>query len=155
MDVVRPQKIVGQKPVMAQRDHSARKMLPWYFLFGFGLVVIILLMIWWVFLSSYQKIDSSKYQVVYMTNGQAYFGKLKNSSGEYLVLDTPYTAQSVETPKQDEQKTEAAPSTLLKVSSQVYGPEDSIAIRSSQVAFWQNLRSDSKVSKAIDTSNKE
>jgi len=49
----------------------------------------------------------------------------------------------------DDKTAAATQATLLKVTSQVYGPEDSIAIKASQVTFWQNLRSDSKVSTAI------
>ncbi len=94
-----------------------------------------------------QQIDKNSYQVVYLTNGQAYFGKLQNTGGEYLVMKDPYTAQSVAA-KQGETQT-GATTTLLKVSQQVYGPQDSIAIKSDQVSFWQNLRSDSKVTAAI------
>jgi len=93
-----------------------------------------------------QAIDTSKYQVVYLTNGQAYFGKLQNTSGDFLVIKSPYIAQSVSA---DDKTAAATQATLLKVTSQVYGPEDSIAIKASQVTFWQNLRSDSKVSTAI------
>ena len=93
-----------------------------------------------------QAIDTSKYQVVYLTNGQAYFGKLQNTSGDFLVIKSPYIAQSVSA---DDKTAAATQATLLKVTSQVYGPEDSIAIKASQVTFWQNLRTESKVSTAI------
>ena len=94
-----------------------------------------------------QAIDGSKYQVVYLTNGQAYFGKLQNTDGDFLVMKTPYIAQSVAS--SDEKSADTTQTTLLKVTDQVYGPDDSIAIKSDQVAFWQNLRDDSKVAQAI------
>lgn len=110
------------------------------------LVVAIALGVWsllgWL---NTQRIDNSKYQVVYLANGQAYFGKLQNTDGDYLVMKTPYIAQSASTNSTTDNQT----TTLLKVSKQVYGPEDSIAIRASQVAFWQNLSDDSKVTQAI------
>jgi hypothetical protein len=98
-----------------------------------------------------QRIDGSKYQVVYLTNGQAYFGKLQNTTGDYLYVMMPYTAQSVtpNTAGGNENSGTETTTTLLRVKDQVYGPEDSIAIRASQVAFWQNLRDDSKVAQAI------
>lgn len=97
-----------------------------------------------------QRIDTSKYQVVYLVNGQAYFGKLQNTSGDFLVVKSPYIAQSVESVGEDTSKTAGSTqTTILKVTDQVYGPDDSIAIKSSQVAFWQNLRDDSKVTQAI------
>ncbi|AGL62315.1 hypothetical protein L336_0612 [Candidatus Saccharimonas aalborgensis] len=92
-------------------------------------------------------IDPSKYQVVYLINGQAYFGKLQNVHGEYLVINSPYTAQTA--PQQASDKEAEQATTLLRVRDQVYGPEDAMSIKSSQVVFWQNLRDDSKVTQAL------
>ncbi len=98
-----------------------------------------------------QQIDTKGYQVVYLISGQTYFGKLQNQSGDYLVLKQVYAEQTVQAAAKNEDGTPKAPqTTLVKVRDQVYGPEDSIAIKSTQVAFWQNLRSDSKISQAID-----
>lgn len=111
-----------------------------------AILVFILAVAAWVHFTGAQgqSINRSAYQVVYLTNGQAYFGKLQNTNGEYLVMSSPYSAQSVQPdPKAGE---EAAPTTtLLRVRDQVYGPDDSIAIRAETVAFWQNLRDDSKI----------
>ncbi len=112
-----------------------------------GVMAILVFVVWWVWLRSPQPIDTGRYQVVYLTNGQAYFGKLQNTSGEYLVMKQPYTAQAIEadTSKPEQPATTA----LLRVRDQVYGPDDSIAIRAETVAFWQNLRDDSKISAAL------
>lgn len=120
----------------------------WQIVLGFitGVVVIAAAAAWALDYTFAQKIERGGYQVVYLTNGQAYFGKLQNTKGEYLVMKEPYTAQSV---AQGEAAESAAATTLLKVSQQVYGPQDSIAIKSDQVSFWQNLRSDSKVAAAL------
>lgn len=93
-----------------------------------------------------EQINKNGYQVVYMSSGQAYFGKLRNTSGDYLVIDTPYSAQDV---KPDSETTAQSSTTLLKVSQQQYGPEDAMSLKSDQVLFWQNLRDDSKVAQAI------
>ncbi len=97
-----------------------------------------------------ERINANAYQVVYLATGQAYFGKLQNTSGEYLVLREPYTAQDVTPEGEAVPENQQASTTLLKVSQQTYGPEDVLSLRSEQVLFWQNLRSDSKVSKAIE-----
>lgn len=102
-----------------------------------------------VYQANLQRIDTSKYQIVYLVNGQAYFGKLQNTSGDFLVVRSAYVAQSVETAEKESEEKIASQTTLLKVADQVYGPQDSIAVKSSQVAFWQNLRDDSKVVQAI------
>ena len=93
-----------------------------------------------------ERINSSGYQVVYMTSGQVFFGKLKSTEGNYLVLDTPYTAQDVQP---EGKKQAAASTTLVKVSQQQYGPTETMSLKSNQVLFWQNLRDDSKVVQAI------
>ena len=110
-----------------------------------AILVFILAVAAWVHFTGAQgqSINRSAYQVVYLSNGQAYFGKLQNTNGEYLCDEQPYSAQSVQP---DPKAGEAAPTTtLLRVRDQVYGPDDSIAIRAETVAFWQNLRDDSKI----------
>lgn len=112
---------------------------------GAVVVVCILIFATALYISSGRgaAIDHSKYQAVYLANGQAYFGKLQNTDGEYLTINGPYTAQKNDS-KESEQIT-----TLLRVRDQVYGPEDTMAIKANQVVFWQNLRDDSKISQAI------
>jgi hypothetical protein len=97
-----------------------------------------------------QTVMTDRYQVVYLLTGQIYFGKLQNTSGEYLTLKNVYT---LEDKAADAGATENT-SNILQVSRQVYGPEDSMAIRADQVQFWQNLRGDSKVAQAIESVNK-
>lgn len=97
-----------------------------------------------------QRIDGSTYQVVYLDNGTAYFGKLQNTSGDYLVMTSPYTAQDVKAPDGSESDAAETQTTLLPVKSQVYGPQDSIALRAEKVLFWQNLDERSKIVQAIE-----
>lgn len=150
MEDVKPQR---QKEPLAPHHLATKRRASWRITIvavGIVLVGALLSTIGWYWLSgdSAQSINRNEYQVVYLTNGQAYFGKLQNTTGDYLVLKTPYTAQDVKAA--DTSSSTPTQTTLLKVSAQVYGPEDSIAIRASQVAFWQNLRSDSKVTQAIN-----
>ncbi len=98
-------------------------------------------------------IDNKTYQAVFLTNGQVFFGKLKNAHGQYLYLDHAYYTQKQELPADatDEQKQATASNvSLVKVGSEVYGPNNNMSIRSEQVLFWQNLKTDSKVTKAIE-----
>lgn len=97
-----------------------------------------------------QAVLSDRYQIVYLLTGQVYFGKLQNTSGEYLTLANVYMLQN----QQDAAEGTDNTSNILQVSRQVYGPDDSMAIRADQVQFWQNLRPDSKVAQAIDSANK-
>lgn len=95
-----------------------------------------------------------RYQAVFLDNGQVFFGKLKNTRGAYLKLENAYYSKSQELPENAtaEQKVATANNvSLIKVGDEVYGPENSLNIRAEQVLFWQNLTTDSKVAKAIDT----
>jgi hypothetical protein len=145
MDIVRPQNIQRQA-VPAKRK---KPYMIWVKIAAgiVAVVVIVLAVLWSRGSFDAQQIDGSKYQAVYTLDGKMYFGKLQNSTGTYLVVKKPYTTQTTQT----EDKTAEAQTTLVKVSGQVYGPEDSIALKSDQVVFWQNLRSDSKVSQAIQS----
>lgn len=114
------------------------------------LVIGVVWLVQQVYQTNLQRIDSSKYQIVSLATGQVYFGKLQNQTGEYLVLKSPYIEQTVQSQDKNEDGTaKATQTTILRVKDMVYGPEDSIALKSSQVTFWQNLRDDSKVTQAI------
>jgi hypothetical protein len=117
-----------------------------------AVLVLLLVMIglWWRYGNF--GLDRGKYQAVFLNgNNQVFFGKLKNTKGEYLQLDKAYYVQPQTTGADGKTKSTGNDVTLVKVGDGVYGPEDSMMIRSSQVSFWQNLRSDSKVSKTIDS----
>ena len=101
------------------------------------------------FLPQGERVDTDGYQVVYLASGQAYFGKLQNTTGEYLLLRRAYTTQN-QTGAEDNAQPQTS---LIKLSEQVYGPQDSISLKSDQVVFWQNLKDDSKVAQAIRNAN--
>lgn len=155
MDMIRGN---GQRPAPsrvqqnAHQPHETRvkrtRMKLWHKLVGGALLLLAVVAIYaWPLVFSPQSINTNGYQIVYLANNQAYFGKLQNTSGEYLYMKTPYTAQDVK--QAADAKDAQSTTTLLKVRDQLYGPDDSIAIRADQVAFWQNLRDDSKVVQAI------
>lgn len=105
--------------------------------------------IYWYKHRNDQTVLGDRYQVVYLLTGQVYFGKLQNTSGTYLTLTHVYTLQN-----QKSDTTSDASTNILQVSRQVYGPDDSMAIRADQIQFWQNLRNDSKVAQAISSADK-
>lgn len=97
--------------------------------------------------------NPDRYQAVYVETGQVYFGKLRNTDGRYLRLEGAYVARAQDIPPNATEEQKAALNgnvSLAKVSEQVYGPEDTLEIRADKVIFWQNLSSDSKVTKAIE-----
>jgi len=87
-------------------------------------------------------IDSSTYQAVFLTNDQIYFGNLKNTSSDYLILSDVYYVKI----------DQSGSGQLVKLGSgEPHGPKDEMIINQDQVIFWENLKPDSTVVQKIRT----
>lgn len=96
--------------------------------------------------------DSNKYQALFLTNGQVYFGKLSNVGDNYVKLTDIYylQVQQAVQPSDPKKPDEAQPQTsLVKLGEELHGPEDEMLVAREQVLFWENLKDDGKVVKAI------
>lgn len=107
-------------------------------------------------------IDRSKYQAVFFTNGQVYFGKLQAFNDDYMKMTDIYYLQTQETQtdtddKKNPQETSTDQSNvqLIKLGEEVHGPEDAMIISRDQVLFYENLKSDGKVAQTIEQSKKQ
>lgn len=99
-------------------------------------------------------IDTSKYQAVYLMNGQLYFGKLSMLDANRLKLTNVYYLQSGTS--QDATSKTSSSSTdakfqLIKLTGAIYGPSDEMIISKDQVLYYQNLNADSKASQLIQS----
>ena len=105
-----------------------------------ALVVLWKLAIWFGFLPSltFPAVNQNKWQAVFITNGQVYFGHLRELNKEYAVLKNVYYL------RQDQQQPN-----LVKLGSEIHGPEDIMHVPKEQIVFWENMRNDSPVVKAI------
>ena len=117
-------------------------------------IIVIALGGWWFMGSKKMALPASdRYQAIFLNNGQVFFGKLKNVDGEYMVLEGAYYTKKADVPANATAEQKAAIEanvSLAKVGNEVYGPETTMSIRAEQVLFWQNLKADSKVAKAIE-----
>jgi hypothetical protein len=100
-------------------------------------------------------IDSGKYQAVFFTNGQVYFGKLQPAGSDYVKLTEIYYLQTQAggtTDANNPQQTTNDQSNvqLIKLGDEIHGPEDQMVISKDQVLFYENLKSDGKVAQSID-----
>lgn len=96
------------------------------------------------------KIDESSFQAVFLTNGQVYFGKLKNADGAYANLENIYYLQVQQAVQPaDTSSTDSSQVSLTKLGQELHGPQDQMSISTDQILFWENLKSDSTVVKAI------
>ncbi|MDB5160559.1 MAG: hypothetical protein JWO99_822 [Candidatus Saccharibacteria bacterium] len=99
-------------------------------------------------------IDTSKYQAVFFTNGQVYFGKLQAFNNDTMKLTDIFylQTQTADTSNTSLQKTATDQSSsvqLIKLGSEVHGPEDSMILEKNQVLFYENLKPDGKVAQSI------
>lgn len=107
-------------------------------------------------------IDADKYQAVFLSNGQVYFGKLAFVNDDYMKLTNVYylerqlsTATEGDENPVDNVNTQNGENNfqLLKYSDVLYGSEDAMVISKDDVIRYENLRSDGVVAKAIANRN--
>lgn len=107
--------------------------------------------------STGSNIDADKYQAVFFTNGQVYFGKLQTLNSEYMKLSDIYYLQTKATTSNPQETTSQTASdvTLVKLGNEIHGPEDEMIISKNQMLFFENLKKDSKVSDSISQYKKD
>lgn len=111
----------------------------------------------WLFFSRSQNnldsiIDKSGYQAVFFTNGQVYFGKLETLNSDYLKMTDIYYLQANSDKSESanpQQTSDSSDVQLIKLGSEIHGPQDEMAISRDQVLFYENLKADGKVAQAI------
>lgn len=123
-------------------------------------VVALCVMGWfmWSRMSSATAIDSSKYQAVFFTNGQVYFGKLHPFNNGYMKLTDVYYLQSQQSSSGDASKNPQQTTNnqnsnnvqLIKLGDEIHGPEDEMIIGKDQMLFYENLKADGKVAQSIE-----
>lgn len=115
------------------------------------LVAIGLVFAFFALQSGLGTVKRDRYQAVFLTNGQVYFGKIKTMTGDTFVLNDIYYLQQAADVQKQEDKEPAAKSqlTLAKLGKELHGPEDVMYVERSQVLFWENLTDDSQVVKTI------
>jgi len=98
------------------------------------------------------QIKSDKYQAVFLTDGQIYFGKLTSLGTKYATLEDIYYLQ-VQQQVQPDRSTDSATKqqvSLAKLGNELHGPEDMMHINVDQILFWENLKADGQVVTAIN-----
>jgi len=98
-----------------------------------------------------KNIDKSKLQAVFLNGGQVYFGKIQSLNEKYLTMSDIYylrVNQQVQ-PNQEQAQTSANDISLVKLGCELHGPQDKMVINNDQVIFWENLKDDGQVAKAV------
>jgi hypothetical protein len=128
-------------------------------MFGVVAVLVIVLAIigfvaWKQMSGASSAIKGGQYQALFLTNGQVYFGKLSNVDDKYVRLTDIYYLQVQQNVQPADSKTQPQVS-LAKLGSELHGPEDQMEVNRDQVLFWENLKNDGKVVKAIQENQKK
>lgn len=113
---------------------------------------------WLPFLAGADDPNPKLYQAVFLGNQQVYFGKIKKMTRGSIVLTDIFYLQVVQEPLQGNdasgqpaqqgQTTEPAIN-LVKIGSEIHGPTDKMVIPKTSIVFWEDLKADGTVSKAI------
>jgi hypothetical protein len=101
-------------------------------------------------------VKKDRYQAVFLTSqdGQVYFGKLKAFNSQYYKLSDIFYVR-VENKIQPEGQAQANSTasqqsiSLAKLGNELHGPDDEMFISKDKVLFWENLKEDGQVVKAI------
>ena len=142
-----------------QKNASKRSKLP----FAIIIAVVIIGIIGWLALlglngkSGGTSIDKAKYQAVFFTNGQVYFGKLSTLSDENMKLTDVYylqTKSDTATDANPQQTSSESDVQLIKLGSEIHGPEDEMILSKDQVLFYENLKTEGKVAQSIESYKK-
>ncbi|MGH7218500.1 MAG: hypothetical protein ACREGE_03620 [Candidatus Microsaccharimonas sp.] len=117
-------------------------------------LVVALAVAAWMFFSNNRSgatgIDTSRYQAVFLANGQIYFGKLKDFSDESFQLTEIYYPQAQNSDTEEEGATAQTNIQLIPLGGEVHGPENKMFITKSQILYYENLKADSQVTKHIE-----
>jgi len=109
---------------------------------------------------------ASDWQAVFLTNGQVYFGKLKNANNTYPTLEDIYYLQVQNTPIQPAKaggeggEVQAAETSqqqliLVKFGTELHRPMDKMYLNKDHIMFFEDLSAASNVVAAIENYKKE
>jgi hypothetical protein len=118
-----------------------------------GIAVIIISLIAFIITSTVNSessyVNKSQYQAVFVnvtgsSGGQAYFGHIQKINSQYIELTGVFYLEPGSSNNQF---------TLNNLSCALYNPNDTMIINRAQVAFWENLKSNSQVTTDINKWN--
>ena len=95
-------------------------------------------------------INPGEYQMVYLTNGETYFGKLSAPGGAFYDMRHVYTLSAQASPRSGK----PLQRTLVKLTNEIHGPEDLLVVNKHQIVYMENLRPNSCATILMTTGGK-
>lgn len=106
---------------------------------------------WWTVGSFALLGNGNKYQAVFLDNNQVYFGKLSDDTAQYAILRDIYYLRLTQPlqPPAPGQANLLPDVNLIKLGTELHGPEDEMRINRDHILFVEDLQEDGTVVKAI------
>jgi hypothetical protein len=127
-----------------------------------GGILLIAMLIFIVFgktASEGKFVKTGEDQAVFLNGGQVYFGQIKDLNNQFLRLQNIYYLRVNQTvqPNQTTAANTASSNdvSLVKLGCELHGPQDEMLVNRSQIIFWENLKSDGQVAKAVSDYKKQ
>lgn len=98
-----------------------------------------------------RRIDTGGYQAISLTTGQLYFGRLRDTGGEFVEVRDAHYIREVEGAKEGD----ATRSEVVPTSTQLHRPRSRLVLPRSQVVTIEDLADDSAAVKAITDGDKD
>jgi hypothetical protein len=107
-------------------------------------LLAVLVVRWWDF--TIPRIGASRYQAVFLENGQTWFGHYRDRIGPYAALETVYYVQT----KASEDPDIPPASQLIRRGNELHAPEPQVLIPKTAILFVEDLRADSPIATFMD-----
>jgi hypothetical protein len=115
-----------------------------------GIVVFLVLLFavrWWDF--ALPNVGAARYQAVFLSNGQTYFGRYIDRLGPYVKIENAYYIQT----NQAEDQSTPPESRLIKRGNELHQPLSSVLIPRTAILFVEDLRPDSPIGQFMTREN--
>lgn len=100
-------------------------------------------------------VNKDQLQAVFLNGGQVYFGKISELNSKFLVMNNIYYLRVNQAVQPDAKSTTSNNDvSLVKLGCELHGPQDQMVINQEQIIFWENLKTDGQVAKAVATFQK-
>lgn len=110
-----------------------------------GLTLILAVAGYVVWQLVFSQIMPGRYQAVFLSNGQVYFGKLHDYYGSRPYMTDVYYFQA----KEQADGKPSGDQTLVKLGKEIHAPEDKLILNKDSILFVENLQDSGSVVDAI------
>lgn len=125
----------------------------------FSVTALLVAVVWFIALGGSTKessyVDKDKLQAVFLNGGQVYFGDINDLNNKYLSMENIYYLRVNQQVQPNQSSNSTNDISLVKLGCELHGPQDNMVINREQVIFWENLKPDGQVAKAVENYKKQ